>query len=161
MGRFCLTRDVVMDGSWILTTFLIFAPLVCGFDKSLRRSLELRKLGFVARYPGAQNLLRRGGDLNFGDRGGVPEECHGKHDTTMYIQLNNICEDCYNLYKDPEVHTFCRADCFSTSFFQNCCQALLLKEDRFLKMVNLYWALGVGLSSKCQHIGLPFTGLGL
>merc|ERR1712001_760986 len=64
----------------------------------------------------------------------VPE---GKYDTSIYTQLDNICEDCYNLYKEADVHQFCRADCFSTSYFQRCLQALLLEEDRFLNMVQI------------------------
>jgi hypothetical protein len=78
-----------------------------------------------------------GGGLNFKRNGGVPDECRGKYDTSIYTQLDNICEDCYNLYKEPDVHQFCRADCFSTSYFQKCLQALLLEEDRFLNMVQI------------------------
>ena len=40
--------------------------------------------------------------------GGMPEDCHGKYDPSIYTQLDNICEDCYNLYKEPDVHQFCR-----------------------------------------------------
>merc|ERR1712032_1030577 len=72
---------------------------------------------------------RNGGGLNFKRNGGVPDECRGKYDTSIYTQLDNICEDCYNLYKEADVHQFCRADCFSTSYFQRCLQALLLEED--------------------------------
>ena len=34
--------------------------------------------------------------------------CRGKYNTAIYTQLDNICEDCYNLYKDPDVHHMCR-----------------------------------------------------
>ena len=85
--------------------------------------------------------------------------CHADFETAngprelifhLHRQLDNICEDCYNLYKEADVHQFCRyvwhtwihcmyktkvclktspdthhnprADCFSTSYFQRCLQ---------------------------------------
>ena len=38
----------------------------------------------------------------------VDLECRGMYDQRILTQLERICEDCYNLYKDPEVHQFCR-----------------------------------------------------
>jgi len=69
--------------------------------------------------------------------GGMPEECRGKYDTAIYTQLDNICEDCYNLYKEADVHQLCRVDCFSSSYFQTCLQALLLEEGRFINMAQI------------------------
>ena len=91
--------------------------------------------------------------------GGMPAECRGRYDTAIYTQLDNICEDCYNLYKEPDVHSYCRSarssvvtltfmhelylyghdreDCFSSSYFQRCLQALLLEEGRFLNMAQI------------------------
>ena len=60
--------------------------------------------------------------------------------SVYHLQLDNICEDCYNRYKEADVHQFCRqnktsletsyaqnlrADCFSTSYFQRCLQVRL------------------------------------
>ena len=48
---------------------------------------------------------------NFGNskrNGGMAEDCRGKYDPSIYTQLDNICEDCYNLYKEPDVHQMCR-----------------------------------------------------
>jgi len=121
----------------LLVLFLVLIPLVSGFDKEP----GLLELGLLAKYPEYQAVLkfkkRNGGGLNFKRNGGVPDECRGKYDTSIYTQLDNICEDCYNLYKEADVHQFCRADCFSTSYFQRCLQALLLEEDRFLNMVQI------------------------
>ena len=88
--------------------------------------------------------------------GGMPDECRGRYDTAIYTTLDNICEDCYNLYKEPDIHSMCRyivrvllfsscfacfissrADCFSSAYFQNCLQALLLEEDRFVNMAQI------------------------
>jgi len=121
-----------------LVLVLVLVPLVKGFDKEP----GLLELGLLAKYPEYQAVVRpfkkrNGGGLNFKRNGGVPDECRGKYDTSIYTQLDNICEDCYNLYKEADVHQFCRADCFSTSYFQRCLQALLLEEDRFLNMVQI------------------------
>merc|ERR1711892_995411 len=69
--------------------------------------------------------------------GGMPDECRGKYDTSIYTQLDNICEDCYNLYKEVGIHQACKADCFSSPGFQTCLQALLLEEERFIGMAQI------------------------
>jgi len=56
-------------------------------------------------------------------------ECGGMYDPSIFAQLDGICEDCYNLYRSPEVHGLCRRDCFSTETFRQCLQSLLLEED--------------------------------
>ena len=84
----------------------------------------------------------------------MPDECRGRYDTAIFTTLDNICEDCYNLYKEPDIHSMCRsevednqnyikailfyrADCFSSGYFQYCLQALLLEEDRFVNMAQV------------------------
>jgi len=67
----------------------------------------------------------------------IPEDCQGRYDTAMYSQLESVCEDCYNLYKAPEVHQLCRSDCFSTVNFQSCLQALLLETEPYMNMAQI------------------------
>ncbi len=38
----------------------------------------------------------------------VDLRCRGMYDQGILTQLERICEDCYNLYKDAEVHGYCR-----------------------------------------------------
>jgi len=137
LGGWRRSRSWVTMELLVLVLFLVLVPLVSGFDKEP----GLLELGLLAKYPEYQAVVRpfkkRNGGLNFKRNGGVPDECRGKYDTSIYTQLDNICEDCYNLYKEADVHQFCRADCFSTSYFQRCLQALLLEEDRFLNMVQI------------------------
>ena len=38
----------------------------------------------------------------------VTLQCRGMYDQGIFAQLNRICDDCYNLYKDAEVHEYCR-----------------------------------------------------
>ncbi|XP_059099554.1 mandibular organ-inhibiting hormone-like [Tigriopus californicus] len=66
-------------------------------------------------------------------------ECRGMYDHGIFTKLNRICDDCYNLYKDVEVHHYCRSDCFSTSTFRQCLQSLLLDQesDVYLELVEI------------------------
>jgi hypothetical protein len=65
--------------------------------------------------------------------------CRGMHDNGILTQLERICEDCYNLYKDAEVHAYCRMDCFSSQTFRQCLQSLLMdkESDIFLELVQI------------------------
>ena len=56
--------------------------------------------------------------------GGVPDECRGRYDTAIYTTLDNICEDCYNLYKEPDIHSMCRW--FTIFFFVLACSCSFL-----------------------------------
>ncbi|CAB4066568.1 unnamed protein product [Lepeophtheirus salmonis] len=69
----------------------------------------------------------------------VDLQCRGMYDQGMFAQLDRICEDCYNLYKDAEVHGFCRSDCFSSHTFKQCLQSLLLEKESefYLEMVEI------------------------
>lgn len=55
--------------------------------------------------------------------------CQGTLDLNGFSKLNKICEDCYSLYKAPEVYTLCREDCFGTRFFDGCMDTLLVKDE--------------------------------
>lgn len=89
--------------SWVMDVFLIvvlalLSPIVgsldteSGFLSPSKRVLELRELGMLANYPGYQAILppfkrNGGGGLNFKRNGGVPDECRGKYDTSIYTQV--------------------------------------------------------------------------
>jgi len=102
----------------------------------------------VPRYNPLMSLLSKYSEINLEDypafylqnskrNGGMPDECRGKYDTSMYTQLDNICEDCYNLYKEVSIHHACKADCFSSSSFKTCLQALLLDEGQYVGMAQI------------------------
>ena len=71
----------------VFLLFLVLVPLVSGFDKEP----GLLELGLLAKYPEYQAVLkfkkRNGGGLNFKRNGGVPDECRGKYDTSIYTQV--------------------------------------------------------------------------
>jgi len=62
--------------------------------------------------------------------------CKGTYDARIYARLEIICQDCYNLYREPELLTLCSSDCFNTPFFGGCVKALLMeeKEDELTRM---------------------------
>ncbi|XP_019869743.1 ion transport peptide isoform X2 [Aethina tumida] len=56
-------------------------------------------------------------------------ECQGVYDKSIFARLDRICEDCYSLFREPEVHSLCRNKCFSTKYFQGCVDSLLLTDE--------------------------------
>jgi len=56
-------------------------------------------------------------------------QCHGAFNKSIYAKLNTICDDCYELYKEPELHGLCREDCFSSRYFHGCVQTLRLESQ--------------------------------
>lgn len=35
-------------------------------------------------------------------------QCKGVYDKTIFARLDRVCEDCYNLFREPQLHTLCR-----------------------------------------------------
>ncbi|KAJ9587004.1 hypothetical protein L9F63_019401 [Diploptera punctata] len=52
-------------------------------------------------------------------------QCKGVFDKTIFARLDRVCEDCYNLFREPHLHTLCRQDCFTTDYFKGCMDVLL------------------------------------
>ncbi|XP_068209520.1 ion transport peptide-like [Palaemon carinicauda] len=65
-------------------------------------------------------------------------KCHGKFDKEQYAALTRLCDDCNNLFRDPEVLIGCKADCFRNSFFPQCVSMLLMDhmEPDLFKMID-------------------------
>ncbi|XP_022236900.1 ion transport peptide-like [Limulus polyphemus] len=55
--------------------------------------------------------------------------CMGTYDTTKLARLNRICEECYNIYRDPLIHKTCRSNCFKNDMFTDCIKVLLLESE--------------------------------
>jgi len=115
--------------------FLCLAFVLC----FIPRALLLSPFRFRFRaFPGTSGLSSSG--FRFHDKRSYVElQCRGMYDPGIFAQLDGICEDCYNLYREPEVHGMCRKDCFSTETFQQCLQSLLLdqKTEFYTELVNI------------------------
>ncbi|XP_003427340.1 ion transport peptide isoform X2 [Nasonia vitripennis] len=66
----------------------------------------------------------------FSKRSFMDIQCKGVYDKALFARLDRICEDCYNLFREPQLHTLCRHNCFGTEYFTSCIQALLLEDEK-------------------------------
>ncbi|XP_076629730.1 ion transport peptide isoform X2 [Colletes latitarsis] len=73
-----------------------------------------------------------------GKRSFIDIQCKGIYDKSIFARLDRICEDCYNLFREPQLHQLCRQSCFGTEYFTSCIQALLLEDEKekFQEMVE-------------------------
>ena len=78
--------------------------------------------------PNLENLVKSKSSLS---------KCRGLYNPSAYKKLENICTDCYNLYKEPEVHTYCMSGCFDSSFFLTCVKNLMVEEEMVIELVKM------------------------
>ncbi|KAH1000993.1 hypothetical protein HUJ04_013258 [Dendroctonus ponderosae] len=65
-------------------------------------------------------------------------QCKGVYDKTIFAKLDRICEDCYNLFREPQVHSLCMSKCFTTEYFTGCVESLLKSDEMpsYRKMIE-------------------------
>ncbi|CAL4149316.1 unnamed protein product, partial [Meganyctiphanes norvegica] len=58
--------------------------------------------------------------------------CKGDFDENKgaYSMLRHICQDCYNLYRDPKVEVECMSNCFQNKMFKSCAIDLITEGKR-------------------------------
>ncbi|GFT62757.1 ion transport peptide-like [Nephila pilipes] len=56
--------------------------------------------------------------------------CMGIYDKAKFARLDRVCEECYQLFRESDVHTSCRSNCFKNDYFMKCVDALLLRKDQ-------------------------------
>uniref|UniRef100_A0A1B6DZ35 Ion transport peptide-like protein n=1 Tax=Clastoptera arizonana TaxID=38151 RepID=A0A1B6DZ35_9HEMI len=56
-------------------------------------------------------------------------QCKGVYDKSIFARLDRICEDCYNLFREPQLHQLCRKQCFTSDYFKGCLDVLLLQDE--------------------------------
>jgi hypothetical protein len=61
--------------------------------------------------------------------------CKGLYNPSAYTRLVNICRDCFNIYKDPEVYSLCMGGCFDSQYFMHCAKTLLVEEQSFKTLI--------------------------
>ncbi|KAG7199547.1 hypothetical protein KM043_014158 [Ampulex compressa] len=64
-----------------------------------------------------------------GKRSFMELQCKGIYDKSIFARLDRICEDCYNLFREPQLHHLCRKECFTTEYFKGCVDVLLLHDE--------------------------------
>nr|CAH7744101.1 unnamed protein product [Callosobruchus chinensis] len=55
--------------------------------------------------------------------------CRGVYDKSIFARLDRICEDCYNLFREPSIHSLCRKNCFTSDYFKGCVDTLQLSDE--------------------------------
>ncbi|XP_011504850.1 PREDICTED: ion transport peptide-like [Ceratosolen solmsi marchali] len=65
----------------------------------------------------------------FSKRSFMDIQCKGVYDKSLFARLDRICEDCYNLFREPQLHTLCRKNCFTSDYFKGCLDVLLLQDE--------------------------------
>ncbi|XP_026763050.2 CHH-like protein isoform X1 [Galleria mellonella] len=63
-------------------------------------------------------------------------QCKGVYDAAIFARLDRICDDCYNLFREPQLYTLCRQDCFTTDYFKGCVE--VLQETDQLELFKTY-----------------------
>ncbi|CAG9805726.1 unnamed protein product [Chironomus riparius] len=68
-------------------------------------------------------------------------DCKGVFNKSIFFRLDRICEDCYSLFREVELHALCKKQCFTTEFFKGCLEALQLHDEvnvikSYIKVVN-------------------------
>ncbi|CAH2984762.1 unnamed protein product [Chilo suppressalis] len=65
-------------------------------------------------------------------------QCKGVYDAAIFARLDRICDDCYNLFREPQLYTLCREKCFQTPFFKGCMESLYLydEEEQIDQMID-------------------------
>ena len=66
-----------------------------------------------------------------------PLICKGLYNPSAYTKLINICRDCFNLYRVPEVYFMCLRRCFHNKHLIDCAKILLLNTEKVETLVNL------------------------
>merc|ERR1711915_694855 len=67
----------------------------------------------------------------------MPQECRGLYNPSAYKRLELICSDCYNLFKESDIYSFCMTGCFDSPVFFTCVRSLMLEEDMVMELVRM------------------------
>ena len=140
---------------YLSSTYILVFIKSCLLQNRLYLSLVALLVLLISATDGRLPFRFRFRDSVPAKRSYVSLQCRGEYDPSRFAQLDGICEDCYNLYREPEVHSLCRyslirhqtrqsednsftslyknrKDCFSSDTFKQCLQSLLLeKESQF------------------------------
>ncbi|XP_051175032.1 ion transport peptide-like isoform X1 [Leptopilina boulardi] len=65
----------------------------------------------------------------FSKRSFMDIQCKGVYDKSLFARLDRICEDCYNLFREPQLHLLCKKNCFTSDYFKGCVEVLQLEDE--------------------------------
>ncbi|XP_027223578.2 crustacean hyperglycemic hormone 6 [Penaeus vannamei] len=99
---------------------LLVAAAACA--SSWERSLEMegQTSEFLPSFPQSPSLLSSAADHSLRKRSIFDHSCTGVFDRELIGRLNRVCDDCYNVFRDTDVATGCRSNCFYNRMFLQC-----------------------------------------
>ncbi|XP_026743808.1 CHH-like protein isoform X2 [Trichoplusia ni] len=57
-------------------------------------------------------------------------KCKGVYDASYFARLDRICDDCFNLFREPSLYNLCGENCFTTPYFKGCLESLYLYDEK-------------------------------
>ncbi|CAL4079360.1 unnamed protein product, partial [Meganyctiphanes norvegica] len=98
------------------------------------RNLEPLSTGAMAKLLGGASLPQN----SIAKRNVFDPSCKGYYNREIFLKLNHVCDDCYNLYRDPSVGVKCKSDCFGNPVFEQCLFDLLRENEAedFTKIIR-------------------------
>eukprot|EP00095_Tigriopus_kingsejongensis_P004255 maker-scaffold919_size81109-snap-gene-0.18 protein:Tk04255 transcript:maker-scaffold919_size81109-snap-gene-0.18-mRNA-1 annotation:"ion transport peptide 3" len=55
----------------------------------------------------------------------------------IYKTLNRVCDECFLLYREPDLYHMCRSDCFGSDYFMSCMDSLLTTQEAKMHHASL------------------------
>lgn len=93
---------------YLSSTYILVFIKSCLLQNRLYLSLVALLVLLISATDGRLPFRFRFRDSVPAKRSYVSLQCRGEYDPSRFAQLDGICEDCYNLYREPEVHSLCR-----------------------------------------------------
>ena len=50
--------------------------------------------------------------------------CRGVYNRKVFYELETVCQDCYTVYRNPELFALCRSECFTSKYFGGCLEVV-------------------------------------
>jgi len=114
----------------LLTTLLV---LLVTLEFSSARHRESDRIKEAKKFRRSQSLGSEMSHLG----------CSSSHPPLRMVKyLDRICEDCYLLYRDPDIYSMCRSGCYSTNFLSGCMDVIMVskstrsKAAHFVSLLN-------------------------
>ncbi|GAB0090333.1 ion transport peptide [Sergentomyia squamirostris] len=106
---------------------------MCSKNLFISLALILVLVPMIVSFPRHHTLTKRSSFFDI--------ECKGVFNKSIFFRLDRICEDCYSLFREPQLHSLCKKRCFTTEYFKGCLDALQLTDEQeiiktYVKAIN-------------------------
>jgi len=143
---FSLALTYILTGHVQVTSAAPKSPMTSGSLTSLEESFLDKIDNQVEGIGNRRHVYQTKGQNDFTGLGKLKTKrsysglgCRGMFHVAIFSKLENLCDQCYEMFKIPEIHQLCRSDCFGSTFFKSCVNSLLMKEEERIydKMISI------------------------